>query len=139
LPNRAAWSGDSGGFITTIVNLPQAASGTNTVLRWRCATDTGNTYGSVGWWIDSVSMTDGGHYACCDGVLEPAIVDPKIQPANFSFSFQTVSNQTYDVQYKNSLTDALWLNLQTFQGDGQIHYVTNSATSSQGYYRLHLP
>jgi hypothetical protein len=139
LPNRAAWSGDSGGFITTIVNLPQAASGTNIVLRWRCATDTGNTYGSVGWWIDSVTMTDGGHYACCNGSLAPAIADPQIQPADFTFWFQTATNQTYEVQYKNGLTDAVWLNLQTVLGDGQIHYVTNAATSSQGYYRLHLP
>jgi hypothetical protein len=139
LANRAAWSGDSGGFITTIVNLPSAAIETNIVLRWRCATDTGNAYGSTGWWIDSVAVTDGGHYLCCDGILEPVIFDPKVQSANFSFSFQTASNQTYEVQYKNNLTDSLWLNLQTVPGDGQIHYFTNAATSSQGYYRLHLP
>ena len=139
LPNRAAWSGDSGGFITTIVNLPSAASGTNIALRWRCATDTGNAFGSVGWWIESVTMTDGGHYECCHGQSPPAIADPQIQPSNFTFWFQTATNQTYSVQYKNSLTDAVWLDLQTIQGDGQIHYVTNAATSSQGHYRLHSP
>src|SRR5208283_4845551 len=51
LPNRACWSGNSGGFVTTIVNLPAAAAGRNAQLRWRCATDTGNAFGSVGWWI----------------------------------------------------------------------------------------
>ena len=99
LASQPAWSGNSGGFITTVVNLPPTAIGANIVLDWVCATDTGNTYGSVGWWIDTVAITSGGHYACCEGPLEPAIADPQIQPANFSFWFQTASNQTYEVQY----------------------------------------
>ncbi|HUJ09991.1 MAG TPA: PKD domain-containing protein [Verrucomicrobiae bacterium] len=41
LAGRSAWSGDAGGFVTTTVNLPAAASGQNIQLRWRCAT--GNT------------------------------------------------------------------------------------------------
>jgi PKD repeat protein/endonuclease/exonuclease/phosphatase family metal-dependent hydrolase len=45
LAGRPAWSGNSGGFITTVLNLPAAAAGQNIQLRWRCAT--GNTPGSV--------------------------------------------------------------------------------------------
>src|ERR1035437_2284434 len=45
LAGRQAWSGNSGAFITTVVNLPAAAAGQNIQLRWRCAT--GNTPGSV--------------------------------------------------------------------------------------------
>jgi PKD repeat protein len=45
LAGRQAWSGNSGGFITTTVNLPAAAAGQNIQLRWRAAT--GNTPGSV--------------------------------------------------------------------------------------------
>jgi uncharacterized repeat protein (TIGR01451 family) len=36
LAGRQAWSGNSLGFVTTIVNLPAAAAGENVQLRWRC-------------------------------------------------------------------------------------------------------
>jgi PKD repeat protein/endonuclease/exonuclease/phosphatase family metal-dependent hydrolase len=45
LAGRQAWSGNSGGFVTTVVNLPASAAGQNIQLRWRSAT--GNTPGSV--------------------------------------------------------------------------------------------
>src|SRR6185436_15370718 len=32
---RNAWTGDSGGYLTTAVTLPLAAAGKNIVLRWR--------------------------------------------------------------------------------------------------------
>jgi uncharacterized repeat protein (TIGR01451 family) len=38
LAGRQAWSGSSGGFVTTAVNLPAVAAGQNVQLRWRCAT-----------------------------------------------------------------------------------------------------
>jgi uncharacterized repeat protein (TIGR01451 family) len=38
LAGRQAWSGNSGGFVTTAVNLPAVAAGQNVQLRWRCAT-----------------------------------------------------------------------------------------------------
>jgi endonuclease I len=38
LAGRQAWSGNSGGFITTAVNLPAAAAGQDIQLRWRCGT-----------------------------------------------------------------------------------------------------
>jgi hypothetical protein len=37
LGGRSAWSGNSGGFTTTVVNLPATAAGQNVQLRWRCA------------------------------------------------------------------------------------------------------
>jgi endonuclease I/PKD repeat protein len=36
LSGRQAWSGNSGGFIATTVDLPAAAAGQNVQLRWRC-------------------------------------------------------------------------------------------------------
>jgi hypothetical protein len=139
LPNRPCWSGDSSGFVTTTVNLPAAAAGQNIQLKWRCATDTGNAYGSVGWWIDTISITDGGSYDCCDGPWEPLITDPQIQSTNFTFGFQTASNQSYTVEYNTALTGTAWTPVQTFTGDGAIRIVTNSLDSSQGYYRIRTP
>jgi hypothetical protein len=60
LGGRQAWSGDSGGFITTLVNLPASAAYQTVQFRWRCGTDDGN--GDNGWRIDSVGVAG---YACC--------------------------------------------------------------------------
>ena len=48
LAGRQAWSGNSGGFTTTVVNLPAAAAGQNIQLRWRCTTGNSPPFGSSG-------------------------------------------------------------------------------------------
>jgi hypothetical protein len=139
LPNRACWSGNSGEFVTTTVNLPAAAAGQNIQLKWRCATDTGNAYGSVGWWIDTISITDGGSYACCEGPWAPFLFGAQIQATNFIFMFQTASNQSYTVEYNNALSGAAWTPVQTLTGDGTVRIITNDVNSTQGYYRIRTP
>src|SRR5439155_16979651 len=52
LSGRQAWSGNSGGYITTLVNLPASAAGQSIQLRWRCGTDNGT--GGGGWRVDSI-------------------------------------------------------------------------------------
>jgi hypothetical protein len=64
LAGRKAWSGNSGGYITTVVNLPAAAQGQTIRLSWRCATDNGNGGSFGGWSIDTVAITTG---QCCTG------------------------------------------------------------------------
>jgi hypothetical protein len=56
IAGRHAWSGYSGGFITTTVNLPSAAAGQNIVLRWRLASDNSNA--TAGWRIDTIRIID---------------------------------------------------------------------------------
>jgi hypothetical protein len=136
LPNRACWSGNSGGFVNTILNLPAVAAGQTVQLRWRCATDTGNAYGSVGWWIDSVTITDGGTYNCCTGPWEPRIGEPLIVGTNFIFTVSTATNETYVVEYKTALSVGAWTPLQTFAGDGAVQTITNGLNSTQGFYRV---
>jgi hypothetical protein len=55
LGGRAGWSGTSGGYITTSINLPASASSQNVQFKWRCGTDNSNA--RTGWHIDSVSVT----------------------------------------------------------------------------------
>jgi hypothetical protein len=52
IAGRAAWSGNSEGFITTIVNLPFSAA--SVVLRWRMASD--NNGSGEGWRVDDVNI-----------------------------------------------------------------------------------
>lgn len=57
IAGRMAWTGDTGGgFITTAVNLPSAASSRTIKLRWRVASDDG--VGSAGAFIDSITLTN---------------------------------------------------------------------------------
>ncbi|MET0624294.1 MAG: HYR domain-containing protein [Pyrinomonadaceae bacterium] len=66
LAGRAAWTGNSGGFITTTVNLPPAAYGQNAQLRWRTAYDTGTHPAGGGLRIDTLSLYTA-TYICCEG------------------------------------------------------------------------
>ena len=54
IAGRQAWSGNSGGFITTVVNVP-AFQTPNTKLRWRMASD--STGSGEGWRVDTVNIT----------------------------------------------------------------------------------
>ena len=71
LAGRRAWGGNSGGFISSVVNLPAAAAGQTIVLKWRFALDTGNFYGGSGWFIDTISIKDGA--SCCVSSADLAV------------------------------------------------------------------
>jgi hypothetical protein len=53
IAGRQAWSGNSEGFIVTVVNLPQIPM--NGRLRWRMASDASGS--NEGWRVDTVSIT----------------------------------------------------------------------------------
>jgi len=53
IAGRQAWSGNSEGFITTVVNLPFIFAG-NSRLRWRMASDTSGS--NEGWRVDTVNI-----------------------------------------------------------------------------------
>jgi hypothetical protein len=56
IAGRPAWSGTNGGYVTTSVTLPATAAGQNVQLKWRCASDNGNS--SPGWRVDTVSVSN---------------------------------------------------------------------------------
>jgi hypothetical protein len=78
MANRAAWSGNSGGYITTIAQLPAAAAGQNVQFKWRFGADdnTAGTGPASGWNIDDVSVA--GSYSC-----SPVNVPPVRSRADF--------------------------------------------------------
>ena len=53
IAGRRAWSGNSEGFVTTVVDVP--AVQTLSRLRWRMASDTGGS--NEGWRVDNVNQT----------------------------------------------------------------------------------
>jgi len=100
LRGRQAWSGNSGGFLNTVVTLPASASGQTIQLRWRCATD--NALGSVGWYIDSMAISN---ITCCSGSVVSVAdlaVSNSVSPALLNVS----SNVTFTLSVTNLGPDA---------------------------------
>jgi hypothetical protein len=75
IAGRQAWSGNSGGFITTTVSLPLLV--VNGKLRWRMASD--NSGAGEGWRIDNVSATEC-HFSGPPSPTPTATVTPTVTP-----------------------------------------------------------
>jgi len=75
IAGRQAWSGNSGGFITTVLNLPIIPIGFR--LRWRMASDTSGS--NEGWRVDTVNIT-GCAPAPCETPTPPARPTPHPRP-----------------------------------------------------------
>ena len=61
LYNRWTWSGNSGGYIDTIVKLPPAAIGQSVQFHWILGVDTYS--GDVGWRVDTIQLGISGELA----------------------------------------------------------------------------
>ena len=108
LAGRQAWSGSSGGFITTLVNLPAAASGQTIQLRWRCGSD--SSVNGTGWYVDTVSVTSTS-IGCCTastdlGVSMAGSPDPVLAGEDLTYTL-TVINLGSATASSVTLTDAL--------------------------------
>ena len=144
LGGRSAWGGTSSGWTSTTVNLPAAAAGQNVQLRWVCATDSGNTYTAVGWYVDTISLQDA-YYACCtpNGSVAPAITTQptgQVAVAGSTVSFSVAATGTATLAYQwlfgaTNLPGATNLtltlsNVQPAQAGNYRAIVTNSAGSA---------
>src|ERR1017187_9862904 len=64
---------------------------------------------------------------------------PSLSNGNFSWSFTTQNGLSYTVEYKTSLSDPSWTDLQTVPGSGGIVTVSNAvAGRPAGFYRLKI-
>jgi uncharacterized delta-60 repeat protein len=61
---------------------------------------------------------------------------PTIADGKLSFSLPTVAGETYDVQFKPSLSDAAWSVRETIVGDGTTKTVTVGTTGTAGFVRV---
>ena len=115
--NRSAWTGNSGGFITTEVILPPSVAGQPTQLRWRIGHN--NSGNGIGWLVDTVS-------------IDAIITDPAEIPFNLS------SNDTTASEF--FLADSAELTVQTslpVAVDSPINLtLSGTATSGTDYTQL---
>jgi hypothetical protein len=67
----------------------------------------------------------------------PVLLNPRHSGSTTTFSFLAVAGQTYNIKFKNSLTNNIWLPLQTVIGSGSITNITdNRATTSNRFYSV---
>ena len=92
LGGRQCWSGQPGGFITTIVNLPAAAAGQTIQLRWQ----TGSSWGNGSWYIDNLTLTD----TTC--LTSSNNADLALAMTAAPAAFAGVSNVTYTLTVTNT-------------------------------------
>ncbi len=108
LGGRQAWSGNSHGFITTLINLPAAATGQTVQFKWRCGTDDGVAV--TGWYIDGITVS-GGAYSCCTpgtdlAISQTATPNPAVDGQNLIYTL-IVTNAGPLPAASVTVTDAL--------------------------------
>ncbi len=109
LAGLPAWSGNSAGWITTIVNLPFASAGQTVQFRWRLDTDNSGDGSNAGWLIDGVEVDDGGN--CCTagsvvdvGATESTSLSPVLVGSNLTYTI-TVTNIGPGIAFGVTVTD----------------------------------
>jgi hypothetical protein len=128
LAGRQAWSGNSGGFITTAVNLPAAAAGQSVQLKWRCGTD--SSVSVNGWRIDTIALTA---RACCSEVTLGASASGT--NGQFQFTVSGTAGHNWVIEASTNLGLTNWVSLAT----NVVNFTdTNTAGMSQRFYRARL-
>jgi hypothetical protein len=130
LAGRSAWSGSSGGFITTVVNLPAAAGGQTIQLKWRCGTDNG--VGKNGWRIDTVTLGSRG-CSCCGGGISntPPVLPTQANRTIVALATLTVTNTASDTDLPTQTLSYQLVAPPTGAGINANGVITWTPTSAQ--------
>ena len=131
---RPAWSGNSGGWLPVVVNLPPTAAGQTVQLRWHFASLFGMTNG--GWFVDSVLLTEP---ICLPAVSNPIILNPALSGSFFTFAINTVTNRNYTIEFKTNLTNQVWQPWEMIPGNGNQQVISVPiAPDMQRFYRFEV-
>lgn len=138
LAGKFCWTGNSGGFISTVINLPASVAGHNIRLRWRCGTSSTNAIGGTGWYVDSVAIADG-YYSCCVPLVTPSISNMHVDGTNCVFQFLSAPGQSYQIQYEDDASSAAWSTIQSVTGSGSNIFITNDLSVPYRFFRVISP
>jgi subtilase family serine protease len=134
LAGRSAWTGNSGGFITTLVNLPPAAAGQTVQFRWRCGSD--SSIGYTGWYVDTVSVSSSVQ-SCC--ATAPVFTRITRSGGVLTMVWASIPARTYQVQYATSLNPTSWNVLATVPAAGPTASTTDTINAGpRRFYRVVL-
>jgi len=81
-----------------------------------------------------------GYIAIARGPIPVILSAAQESGNNFSFSFQTVTNQSYTIQQNTNLLSTNWLNYTNITGNGSVYQFTAPLTNTpQRYFRVVEP
>jgi PKD repeat protein len=122
IAGRQAWSSSSGGFITTLVNLPPSAAGQPTQLQWRCATD--SSLSATGWYVDTIQITT---YDCCLG--PPILLSPALLPdGRLTFIVSGPAGYNYSIEQSTDVSFSNWTAVDVLTNPtGQVPFTETNA------------
>jgi hypothetical protein len=138
LAGRSAWTGNSGGFVTTVVNLPAAAGGQFIQFRWRLGSDDSNA--GTGWYVDTISSSSISlvTYACCTGAPSPSLSAPRYNDTNHTFQANVAGGTGYSYAVLASTNLSNWVVLTTNTSPFTL-IDSNAATFPRRFYRTRYP
>ncbi|MFL6374395.1 MAG: M36 family metallopeptidase [Pyrinomonadaceae bacterium] len=131
LIGRAAWTGSSGGYVTTIAQLPAVANGKLVQLKWRFGADNNTAPASGGWWIDTVSLSGAAFVTSYSCLVTPptsaavTISGRALNPGGFGLKGVRVSLRDASGNVLSAMTNAF--GYYTFQNVASGQTVTLNA------------
>ncbi len=140
---RAVWTGNTNGYVTTVVNLPSSAAGQSVQFRWRMGAvnpspNQTKTPGQ-GWRIDTINLLG------CTPSVPLHIISITPNGSNIAVTFQATQRGTYRLERKLSLTDASWQSISAVTdltaastGPAQITDTTGPMSLGKAFYRVRL-
>ena len=127
---RSAWSGNSGGFLNTTVDLSDFA-GTSINFRWRMACD--SSVAATGWWVDDVTVSYGSDCGStgCSYAISPS--SASYGSAGGSGSVSVTADAGCDW---TAVSNAAWITVTAGangSGNGSVSYsvAANGSTGSR--------
>jgi hypothetical protein len=138
LAGQSAWTGTSGAFVTTVVNLPAAAAGSAVQFRWRLGSD--SSTGGTGWCVDSISSSSISQftYTCCTGAPQPSLSAPQYNTTNQTFRFNVTGGAGYSYAVLASTNLSNWVALSTNVAPFTV-IDSNAVTFPWRFYRTRYP
>lgn len=103
LTGRQAWTGNSNGFISTVVNLPAASFGQNAQFRWRTAYDTGTNPAGGGQRIDTITINTVTRLCCSAPAAPRAKLFDFTADGKADYAVFTPATNTWTVQDSSNL------------------------------------
>ena len=103
-----------------------------------------NTYTNAGAYsVGLIAIGPGGSDSLTRGsyilvnLPPPLVLSAILSGDSFVLSFPSVAGKTYDIQYKDLLSDSVWQSLQIVSGNGSTISITNSVSATaQRYFRV---
>jgi uncharacterized repeat protein (TIGR02543 family) len=87
----------------------------------------------------NVTVASGGATLTANFVTKPMISNPKLVGTTFTLSVPTQIGFNYTLEYKNALTDTIWITGQTLSGTGgSITLTDTTATGSSRLYHVRV-